>query len=193
MQRIARGRFLESATGYGLSVATVAAALLLTLLLRPWVAPRAMPLFLAAVAITAWSGGAYPSLLATALAVLAIDYFFNPPLNAFEFSADNAANATVFMTVALLISWIDAARRRALQERDRLLASEQQARADAEDANRAKDQFLAMVTHELRAPLGVILGWARLMREGALDPLESERSPPSSATRICKSNSSRTS
>ena len=115
MQPFTRARLFETAWHYGLGVAAVAAALLLTLLLWRWIAPHVTPLFLAAVAITAWRGGAKPSLLATTLAVLTIDYFVNPPLNAFEFSVGNTASAVVFVTVALLISWIDARRKQALR------------------------------------------------------------------------------
>lgn len=164
MRRSVRAIFSEVIWRYGLSVTTVGIALVLTLLLWPWVEPQTTPLFLAAVAVTAWRGGMLPSLLATAFAVLTVDYFFNPPLGSFEVSVDNAASAFVFVIVALLISWIDAARRQAIRERDRLLVSEQQARAEAETANVAKDHFLAMVTHELRPPLGVILGWTRLLK-----------------------------
>src|SRR5262245_43772846 len=45
-----------------------------------------------------------------------------------------------------------------------LFAKEIEARAQAEAANRTKDELIAIVSHELRSPLNAMLGWARVLR-----------------------------
>jgi len=57
-----------------------------------------------------------------------------------------------------------------LEEREALLASERIARSEAEKANISKDQFVAVLSHELRAPLHAILGWVQIIKRKNLDP-----------------------
>jgi PAS domain S-box-containing protein len=66
-------------------------------------------------------------------------------------------------------------RKRSEAERERLLHSEKEARASAEQANRLKDDFLAVVSHELRSPLNAITGWASLLNTGRLDKDQTAR------------------
>ena len=60
-------------------------------------------------------------------------------------------------------------RKRTEETLAQLLMRERIARADAEKANRLKDEFLATLSHELRTPLNAVIGWSRILKAGRLD------------------------
>jgi PAS domain S-box-containing protein len=70
-------------------------------------------------------------------------------------------------------------RRRIDEERERLLATAEEAREIAEQANRTKDEFLATMSHELKTPLNALIGYAQL--------LQSKQMPPDLITRSLES------
>ncbi len=77
------------------------------------------------------------------------------------------AQGAVERAVAVMIDITD--RKRAESEREQLLKQEKAARAEAQAANQSKDEFLTVVSHELRSPLNSILGYARLLRTRSAD------------------------
>ena len=64
-------------------------------------------------------------------------------------------------------------RKQAEIERDRILQLKQAALAESERVNRIKDEFLAVLSHELRSPLNPILGWTKLLQTGKLNETKS--------------------
>lgn len=91
---------------YGVAVASVAVALGLKLLLNPLITPHSpFTLLAGAVMVGAWFGGLGPGLLATALAALAADYLFLPPVGSFAgLVGEGALPLTLFVVQGVLIT-----------------------------------------------------------------------------------------
>src|SRR5262245_5008505 len=63
----------------------------------------------------------------------------------------------------------------ALAREREALARERAARGEAERANRSKDEFITLISHELRSPLNAILGWTRILRQSHRDEQLNDR------------------
>ena len=101
--------------------------------------------------------------------------------------ANRATDAAVLMAIGLLVSFIAATlalanirryltQRRKLEiQRAAVLEQEQAARSAAEEANRAKTDFLRMMSHELRTPLTAIQGYLELLEMGIYGGMSEEQ------------------
>ncbi|HEX6975836.1 MAG TPA: histidine kinase dimerization/phospho-acceptor domain-containing protein, partial [Vicinamibacterales bacterium] len=147
---------------FGFSVVAVAAVLVLHLALAPWLGDSGLfLLFTPAVMFSAWYGGLGPGLLSMALSVAAGWNFLMAPGG---LSIDDWDRLALFLIVGGAVTWLQVKIASSTDRIQALLERAQEARAEAEAANRAKDEFLATVSHELRAPLSVVIGWASVLR-----------------------------
>ena len=94
-------------------------------------------------------------------------------LGAFTFLAIDSRRHFTSSDVALAE---DLARRAAMAlDNAALYAVAERERAKLEEANRAKDVFLATLSHELRTPLNAMMGWTQILRSGMLDETKFKR------------------
>ena len=120
-----------------------------------------------------YGGGIVLSIVLGILAALVIAGGITSPMKALSVAAQSlgrrepiAPPQTAIAEIHLVADSLQTAadeRARGEAEREALLEREQEARAAAEAANRAKDEFLALLGHELRNPLGAIMNAARLL------------------------------
>jgi two-component system CheB/CheR fusion protein len=172
---------------YGMAVLAIGVALLVRQLLDPWLDNHLVLLpFSLAVVVVAWHGGFGPCLVSQLLGLLAGAYFFWAPRHDPATSLPRnpvLAGGFLFLGVAIGVfsEALRAARRRAealardsirrqkeLEEEiagRKQLEQELQLRADElANADRRKDEFLAMLAHELRGPLAPISNAVQIIK-----------------------------
>lgn len=96
------------AARYGFALSTSASAVFLTRWISPFVSTTVFDLFQGAVVLSAWYGGLGPGILTAITSILALDYFFIPPLNAFGVNFTDFLRLAVFGGVAVLTSSLSA-------------------------------------------------------------------------------------
>lgn len=160
--------------GVLVSVGAVAIAFAVRLSLQRWMgASSPFLLFTPAVMIAALSTGVGGGAFATVLSALLGSRYFLPAL-ASEPAIERWDRISLFLLVGALITILAAVLERVRQQLADSVWREQKARADAEAANQAKDEFLALVSHELQTPASVVLGWMSTIRSQRLtgEPLK---------------------
>jgi C4-dicarboxylate-specific signal transduction histidine kinase len=128
--------FRLAIANYAMASLFVVVALLLSLSLQRFFAYPFPFLFFAAVMAIAWMGGIGPGLFAVLVSILAMDYFFVPPLHSLALNATDAGYFAAFVVCALIASWVSSAKR-----------------ADQEALRQARDQLEVRVaerTNELQ-------------------------------------------
>jgi signal transduction histidine kinase len=124
---------------YAFAVLCTAAATILAVLLRSLFAHGILSFYLIAVMASAWVGGLWPGLLATALSVMSMDYFFMAPtLTLAVQSADDMAEIVVFSLVAVAIGVLQTSQKKA---RSDLVALNEK----LEDRIRERTSWLSLV------------------------------------------------
>ena len=90
---------------YWIAVVSVAAALIISRWPTLHLQDAPVSLFLCAVILTAWFGGVWPGLLATALSALAFYYYFLPPIHSLHTKPEEIPRFAIFMVSALFVLW----------------------------------------------------------------------------------------
>jgi signal transduction histidine kinase len=149
---------------YAVAVLVTALALFVRYLMTPeWGLSLPFITLYPAIAFSAWLGGFGPGVLTTTLGALAVAYFW-PDHFAGSSAAGDALALSLFMCVGVFVSSLTWALRQARTRAELTADDLRRAREEAERANRAKDEFLAVVAHELKQPLNAMLPAVALMR-----------------------------
>ena len=155
---------------YSIAVLSVAAALIISRWPPLHLQDAPVSLFLCAVILSAWFGGIWPGLLATALSGFTFYYFFLPPIHSLGAKPDEIPRLLVFMTSALFVGSLSVAQRSATESlrraRDELNVRLQEIQRTNE-ALRAESRERMQVENRLRRSEGYLAEAQRLTHTGS--------------------------
>jgi signal transduction histidine kinase len=150
---------------YGIAVVASTLAALVTEGLQPLLTPGRFLFFLMAVVVSAWYGGFRAGLLATTLGALG-HAFLLLPVSFPPRAADRGGwlGLGLFIPAALLVSWLIEALHAARREAQFLAKALRERVTALAETGRRKDEFLAVLGHELRNPLAPISAALQVLR-----------------------------
>jgi len=155
---------LRLLTSYLVAALSVGVAAVVTLKLGSLI-KHSSTLFFCSVMLSSWYGGVWPGVLAALLSVVALDYYFIPPLYALGISLEEAPDMIVFLATALFIGWLSGDQKRAQeslrQARDKLDARVQERTAELKRAN---EQLRSEIAERESVQEGLIRAQAEIAR-----------------------------
>jgi len=151
-------------TSYLVAALSVGIAAVVTLKLGSLI-KHSSTLFFCSVMLSSWYGGVWPGVFAALLSVVALDYYFIPPLYALGISLEEAPDMIVFLATALFIGWLSGDQKRAQeslrQARDKLDARVQERTAELKRAN---EQLRSEIAERESVQEGLIRAQAEIAR-----------------------------
>jgi C4-dicarboxylate-specific signal transduction histidine kinase len=151
-------------SSYAVAALSVGLATVITLKLGS-VIKHTSTLFFCSVMLSSWYGGLWPGVFAALLSVVALDYYFIPPLYALGISLEEAPDIIVFVATALFIGWLSGDQQRAQellrQARDELDAKVQERTGELKKAN---EQLQSEIAEREAAQEGLIRTQAEIAR-----------------------------
>ena len=137
---------------YAVAIGACAFAVLAQLIVSSYMPPPPPLLFYPAVLVVASFGGLGPAVFAVCLSSISMTYWFLPPQASLERSAE-VLDIGIFIALSLIVAALMARAREAMRAAEWAWGEAEAARASLKQAFRAREEMLAIVSHDLRTPL----------------------------------------